>query len=168
MKCDACSNEATVFLTQIINGQMNTVNLCEPCSKAKGVTDEFGFGLADAFLGNTAATLPRGEAVTCPTCGFTSAQFKKIGRMGCPDCYNAFQDGLDQILTSMHKGTRHVGKIPSRSIADSRRHASLAELREALQQAVKDERYEEAARLKKDIQELQALTPEPEPEKRVV
>ncbi len=160
MKCDVCSNEATVFLTQIINGQMTTVNLCESCSKAKGVTDELGFGLAEAFLGSGSTTaLPRNEVLTCPACGFTSAQFKKIGRMGCPECYHTFQEGLDQLLSSMHKGTRHVGKIPARVIADSRRHASLSELQEALQKAVQDERYEEAARIKKEIQ---AQTPEPE------
>ncbi len=160
MKCDVCSNEATVFLTQIINGQMTTVNLCETCSKAKGVTDELGFGLAEAFLGSGSVTpLPRNDVLTCPSCGFTSAQLKKIGRMGCPDCYRTFQEGLDQLLSSMHKGTRHIGKIPARALAASRRNASLAELQEALKQAVQDERYEEAANIKKEIQ---ALTPEPE------
>ena len=160
MKCDVCSNEATVFLTQIINGQMTTVNLCESCSKAKGVTDELGFGLAEAFLGTGSTTvLPRNDVLTCPACGFTSAQFKKIGRMGCPECYRTFQDGLDQLLSSMHKGTRHIGKIPARALADSRRNANLSELQEALQKAVQEERYEEAARIKKEIQ---ALSPAPE------
>lgn len=164
MKCDVCSNEATVFLTQIINGQMTTVNLCETCSKAKGVTDELGFGLAEAFLGagNTTA-LPRNDVLTCPACGFTSAQLKKIGRMGCPQCYETFQDGLDQLLSSMHKGTRHLGKIPSRAIADSRKNASMEELKHALQVAITEERYEEAAHIKKEIQALQAPVPaEPE------
>mgnify|MGYP002861661152 CR=1 FL=1 len=160
MKCDVCSNEATVFLTQIINGQMTTVNLCETCSKAKGVTDELGFGLAEAFLGagNTTA-LPRNDVLTCPSCGFTSAQLKKIGRMGCPQCYETFQDGLDQMLSSMHKGTRHLGKIPARAIADSRKNASMEELKHALQSAISEERYEEAARIKKEIQALQAPVP---------
>ena len=157
MKCDVCSNEATVFLTQIINGQMTTVNLCETCSKAKGVTDELGFGLAEAFLGaGNTTSLPRNDVLTCPACGFTSAQLKKIGRMGCPQCYETFQDGLDQLLSSMHKGTRHMGKIPARAIADSRKNASLEELKHALQSAITEERYEEAARIKKEIQALQA------------
>jgi protein arginine kinase activator len=161
MKCDVCSNEATVFLTQIINGQMTTVNLCEACSKAKGVTDELGFGLAEAFLGNASTTaIPRTDVLTCPACGFTSAQLKKIGRMGCPECYKTFQEGLDQLLSSMHKGTRHVGKIPTRAIAESRRNASLEELKDALKSAIADERYEEAAKIKKEIEALQ-----PEPEK---
>jgi protein arginine kinase activator len=161
MKCDVCSNEATVFLTQIINGQMTTVNLCEACSKAKGVTDELGFGLAEAFLGAGNTTpVPRNDVLTCPACGFTSAQLKKIGRMGCPECYTTFKDGLDSLLASMHKGTRHLGKIPARAIAESRRGATLEELKDSLQAAVKDERYEEAARIKKEIQALQEdLTP---------
>jgi protein arginine kinase activator len=158
MKCDVCSNEATVFLTQIINGQMTTVNLCESCSKAKGVTDELGFGLAEAFLSSSNTTpIPRTDVLTCPACGFTSAQLKKIGRMGCPECYTTFKDGLDSLLSSMHKGVRHLGKIPARAIAESRRSASLEELKDALQTAVNDERYEEAARIKKEIQALQAV-----------
>jgi protein arginine kinase activator len=164
MKCDVCSNEATVFLTQIINGQMTTVNLCETCSKAKGVTDELGFGLAEAFLGSANTTpLPRSDVLTCPACGFTSAQLKKIGRMGCPKCYDTFQDGLDQLLSSMHKGTRHLGKIPARAIADSRRNANMEELKEALQKAIAEEHYEEAARIKKEMQALHTpLSAEPE------
>lgn len=160
MKCDVCSNEATVFLTQIINGQMTTVNLCEECSKAKGVTDELGFGLADAFLGapTQAVAPPRPDVITCPACGFTSAQLKKIGRMGCPKCYETFEEGLDHLLSSMHKGTRHVGKIPARAIAESRRNATLEELKDALQSAVRDERYEEAARIKKELMALQEGT----------
>jgi protein arginine kinase activator len=163
MKCDVCTNEATVFLTQIINGQMTTVNLCETCSKAKGVTDEMGFGLAEAFLGaGNTTNVPRNDVLTCPSCGFTSAQLKKIGRMGCPHCYDTFQEGLDQLLSSMHKGTRHLGKIPTRAIADSRRNASMEELKHALQSAIDEERYEEAARIKIEMQALQTPAPQAE------
>ncbi|MBU3666872.1 MAG: excinuclease ABC subunit B, partial [Chthoniobacterales bacterium] len=36
MQCDVCqSKEATVFLTQIVDGKMQKVNLCEACSKEK-------------------------------------------------------------------------------------------------------------------------------------
>lgn len=155
MKCDVCDNEATVFLTQIINGQMTTVNLCDGCSKAKGVTDETGFGLAEAFLGGNQpqATMSAAEAV-CPSCGFTAAQLKKIGRMGCPDCYEAFREGLDHLLKAMHKGTRHVGKTPTRLLTEGQLQGSLEILGGDLETAVREERYEDAARLKQQIQEL--------------
>ncbi len=153
MKCDVCDNEATVFLTQIINGQMTTVNLCDGCSKAKGVTDETGFGLAEAFLGGTQPSAPPGDVV-CPSCGFTAGQLKKIGRMGCPECYEAFRDGLDHLLKAMHKGTRHVGKSPSRLMTEGQLQGSLERLGAELEEAVRDERYEDAARLKHQIAEV--------------
>lgn len=157
MKCDVCEKEATVFLTQIINGQMTTVNLCEGCSKAKGVTDETGFGLAEAFLGPTtdSTTAKSGsghEDLVCPACGFTQAQLKKIGRMGCPECYSTFRDGLQTLLKAMHKGTRHVGKVPQRVAAQSQMIDTLSGLREELAAAVRDERYEDAARLKTELE----------------
>jgi protein arginine kinase activator len=153
MKCDVCDHEATVFLTQIINGQMTTVNLCDACSKAKGVTDETGFGLAEAFLSQSA---PHTEMESeCPACGFTAAQLKKIGRMGCPECYSAFREGLENLLKAMHKGTRHVGKTPKRVVSEGQIRGSMGQLRDELAQAVRDERYEDAARLKEQIDDLQ-------------
>jgi protein arginine kinase activator len=56
--------------------------------------------------------------VVCNACGFTASQLKKIGRMGCPECYHSFREGLDGLLRNMHKGTRHVGKRPR----ERRRH----------------------------------------------
>ncbi len=153
MKCDVCENEATVFLTQIINGQMTTVNLCDACSKAKGVTDETGFGLAEAFLSQP--TPASDSAAVCKACGFTAAQLKKIGRMGCPECYSAFRDGLDGLLKAMHKGTRHIGKTPRIIASEGHLRGNLSQLREELAHAVRDERYEDAARLKNEIATLQ-------------
>ena len=39
MKCHHCDNQATVHLTQILNGQMHKMDLCETCAQAKGVTN---------------------------------------------------------------------------------------------------------------------------------
>jgi protein arginine kinase activator len=176
MKCDVCENEASVFLTQIINGQMTTVNLCETCSKAKGVTEETGFGLAEAFLTPSQRVDTDTMEVVCNACGFTASQLKKISRMGCPECYSAFSEGLDGLLRNMHKGTRHIGKRPNRQIAPDPQPVArarsnvqvapqpappapppldVAKLREDLDLAVREERYEDAARLKAEIERLQ-------------
>jgi len=56
MLCDVCKcNDAAVFLTQILEGKMQKVNLCDACSKEKGVQDPTGFALADSLLGIGAA-----------------------------------------------------------------------------------------------------------------
>src|SRR5829696_4726702 len=106
MNCDVCKQKpATVFLTQIVDGNMQKVNLCEGCSKEKGVTDPTGFALADLLLGLGAAQeLERGGGVQkCAVCGFTQADFKKTGRLGCASCYDTFGDGLQSLLKGMHK-----------------------------------------------------------------
>src|SRR5437764_1001642 len=115
MMCDVCKcNDATVFLTQIIEGKMQKVNLCDACSKDKGVQDPTGFALADLLLGIGAAEeIEKGGATQrCPVCGFTQADFKKTGRLGCSACYVTFTEALTALLKAMHKGTAHVEKLP--------------------------------------------------------
>ena len=104
----ASRRKRRVFLTQIVGGKMQKVNLCEACSKEKGVNDPTGFALADLLLGMGAAQdierSPNG--ITCPVCGFTQADFKKTGRLGCSACYDVFGDSLESMLKNMHKGSR--------------------------------------------------------------
>jgi protein arginine kinase activator len=57
--------------------------------------------------------------VRCEQCGFTQNDFKKHGRFGCPQCYETFK-GMVEPMLGMHKGIRHVGKVPQRALAVSR------------------------------------------------
>ena len=136
---------------------MQKVNLCESCSKEKGVSDPTGFALADLLLGLGAAQqIERGQpSQRCPVCGFTQADFKKTGRLGCSSCYDTFADGLATLLKGMHKGLRHTGRMPARL---SRRFAladRVKNLEGELKQAVTDEKYEDAARLRDEIRQLE-------------
>jgi len=158
MNCDVCKqNQATVFLTQIVEGKMQKVNLCESCSKEKGVTDPTGFALADLLLGLGAAQeIERGGSVQkCPVCGFSQADFKKTGRLGCSNCYETFAEGLQSLLKGMHKGTVHLGKKPSRLARSLEREAQLKQLQRDLRKAVAEENYESAAQLRDQIRHLE-------------
>ena len=159
MHCDVCQkNDATVYLTQIVEGKMQKVNLCEHCAKEKGVSDPTGFAMADLLLGLGATQqIEHGGqlAQKCPVCGFTQIDFKKTGRLGCSACYDTFADGLANLLKGMHKGLKHTGKIPARL---SRRYAMadrVKSLETDLQKAVKNEKYEDAARLRDEIQKIE-------------
>ncbi|HSI13088.1 MAG TPA: UvrB/UvrC motif-containing protein [Chthoniobacter sp.] len=157
MHCDVCkTNQATVFLTQIVDGKMQKVNLCEGCSKEKGVTDPTGFALADLLLGLGAAQeMERGGVVQkCPTCGFSQADFKKTGRLGCATCYTTFADGLATLLKGMHKGTEHMGKVPARLAKTIEREGQLKTLQRDLKKAVASEDYESAATIRDQIRHL--------------
>jgi protein arginine kinase activator len=158
---------AQVHLTEIVDDKMRKVDLCEDCAKHKGVNDAPGFAIADLLLGLGAAQelaqAAGGEEVRCPACGFTQADFKKAGRLGCSQCYVAFAEGLESLLKTMHKGTKHVGKTP-RSLRQSRDLADLLrQLQKKLDRAVTEENFEQAATLRDEIRDtrdqLQHLAP---------
>ncbi len=124
MQCDVCkTKEAEVFLTQIVEGTIQKVNLCKGCSKDRGVDDPTGFALTEllAGLGTSTETENRraragarlwwnsppaawNPTQRCPVCNFTQADFKKTGRLGCSECYQTFSESLGNLLKAMHKG----------------------------------------------------------------
>jgi len=161
MLCSICKEKpATVHLTQIVGDKMQKLDLCEDCAKAKGINDPTSFGLADLdlVLGLGASQeieqAAGGVELKCPRCGFTQADFKKSGRLGCPECYQTFAEGLGGLLKTMHKGTRHTGKAPealrqSRDLSDR-----MKTLQIKLAKAIKYEDFEEAAILRDEIKRM--------------
>ena len=143
---------------------MQKVNLCDACSKEKGVQDPTGFALADLLLGIGAAEEIEKGATTqkCPVCGYTQADFKKTGRLGCSTCYTTFAEGLNTLLKAMHKGTEHVGKLPQRAHRTLELNDRMRTLTESLEKAVSEENYETAASLRDQIKRLEnelSITP---------
>ena len=161
MLCCICKErEATVHLTQIAGDKMQKVDLCEECAKTKGVNDPTGFSLADLLLGLGASQeieqASGGVETKCIRCGFTQADFKKTGRLGCPACYKTFAEGLEGLLKSMHKGTRHVGKVPESLRQNRDLSDRLMALQKKLNQAIEDENFEQAALLRDEIKQTSA------------
>jgi protein arginine kinase activator len=164
MKCDYCDSKATVFLTQLAEGQMKKVCLCDSCAKERGVTDPTGFSLADMLLGNVQNTpvgaaakrrgVSTGNAKVCPQCGFSFEDFQKVRRFGCGECYRVFSEQLAPMLRGMHKGLTHIGKVPEGLMETHFRNQKLEELRNRLEQAIASESYEDAADLRDQIRTL--------------
>jgi len=161
LKCDLCANPATVHLTQIVNNKVHKVDLCETCAQAKGVTDPSGFSLADLLLKASLNPDMPVSAVRCEQCGFTQNEFKKHGRFGCPQCYETFSSLVEPMLDNMHKGTAHTGKVPERALERKSLHDRLGELESNLEDAVKTERYEDAARYRDEINQLKQIFEQP-------
>jgi protein arginine kinase activator len=161
MLCCICKERnATVHYTKIDGDKVQKVDLCEECSKTKGVNDPVGFELADLLLGLGASKeidqSSGGAELKCPRCGFTQADFKKAGRLGCSECYKTFAEGLESLLKTMHKGTRHVGKVPEALREKRELSDRLKLLQKKLNKAVEDENFEQAASLRDEIKQMSA------------
>ena len=163
MLCDVCGkNPATVHLTEIIDDQMNELHLCEECAREKSAAMEQQFGLSDLLAGMADVSKPTAKeletpAVKCPTCGLTYADFKKIGRLGCGECYNVFRKYLAPLLKRIHGSTQHSGKSPLNiTVKGTKKRTDIQGLRLRLQKAIEEEAFEEAARLRDQIKELES------------
>lgn len=155
MLCESCNErEATVHLTQVADGHVKKVHLCEECAAKSGFDLQGPMSITDILIGMGGA--PAGEAGapdrSCPRCHLRRSDFKKTGRLGCPECYETFAAELMPLVKGMHRSEQHTGKVPSRESARLRVSAELAELQKSLDRAIREENYEEAARLRDQIQ----------------
>lgn len=164
LNCSHCSNPATVHLTQIVNNKIIKVDLCESCAQAKGVTDPEGFSLADLLAKTNQAPESRDPQITCPDCGLSTADFRRTGRLGCASCYQSFIPLVRPVLEDMHAGTAHKGKVPSVALSRLSSMAELQTLENALQRAIAEEAYEEAAQYRDQIQAIKEANEADEPE----
>ena len=164
MVCDACKQQqATVHLTEIVNDQMTELHLCEACANQKGAQVESHFGLADllsglAEMGKPQETREEHEdtaAKTCPSCGMTYEDFRKVGRLGCAECYGTFKRNLASLLKRIHGSPHHLGKTPASLVKPQKAKTELAELKQQLEQAIEREEFEKAAQVRDQIREME-------------
>ena len=165
MLCEACKQtQATVHLTEIVNEQMTELHLCETCANQKGAQVESHFGLSDLLSGLAEfSKTQEPEEVTgkaCPNCGMTYEDFRKVGRLGCADCYVTFKRGLGVLLKRIHGSPMHLGKSPARLMKPAKASKSeMAELRRKLQRAIEEEAFEEAAKVRDQIRRMEQQEP---------
>lgn len=144
------------------------VHLCEQCAREVGLNTK---------ISNFTLTLP--EMLTflnvdevndfqgkkrCGTCGCDFIEYKTNGKLGCPDCYGYLADQLEPALITFHGDARHCGKFPVYNTSKecetritpvkSKTPDELTMLQSELNEAVKDERYEDAAVIRDRIKEL--------------
>jgi protein arginine kinase activator len=161
MKCDSCEEKATVFYTQVIEGKLKKFVLCETCAQKKGITNVDDLLMGSDLLGNSPPETKIQDIVAelnqedCSACGFSLDDFRKVGRLGCPDCYQVFSREIVERLPSMHKGGVHKGYLPEGIAIKQALKSELASLVEKLESAIEDERFEEAARLRDQISNVE-------------
>jgi len=170
MICDLCKKrQATVHVTEIINNEMTELHLCEDCAKKKSFQMEQHFGLADLLAGLSDLDVPLEETkqrkLKCSNCGLNYEDFKKIGRLGCGECYNTFRQNLVPLLKRIHRATKHVGSVPLKKEIKHKEEEKKVEVHETkeskiemlkrqMQEAVEEEAFEKAARIRDKINEL--------------
>ena len=164
MLCEKChKREAIVKFTQVIGNEKKTLNLCQKCSEEQGLENPLVdlskvFGKIIVAILSEHLASKKGEAISdddkklvCAECGLSWADFKTVGRLGCPECYEAFEEQLKVLLRRMHGTNRHIG--PKRETGSEKE--SIVALKRKLRRAVEEEEYELAAELRDRLRRRQ-------------
>lgn len=177
MLCENCGkNYANVRYTQIINGVKKEISVCDECSKKLGI-DHLNFDMPidfASYLGeffgayentNILPIIQEEKQLQCPNCETTFEEFINNGNFGCKECYNAFQTKIDTLLKNIHGANRHIGRLgeikeskkikKEEKIEEQKEDNKIDKLKKALKIAIKEEKYEEAAKIRDEIKELE-------------
>jgi protein arginine kinase activator len=158
MKCQRCPKQATYHITEVLGDEKFVeLHLCENCAKEH--LSEPNQSLKKVAAGGKVAAEPATAADPngkhCDACGLKFVEFRNAGRLGCPHDYDAFREELLPLLESIHGDVKHQGKTPRRLPKAKSTQSELVQLRKKLAKAVTDEAYEEAAKLRDRIKQLE-------------
>ncbi|MCX5680863.1 MAG: UvrB/UvrC motif-containing protein, partial [Candidatus Omnitrophica bacterium] len=147
------------------------MHICEDCAKERSVQMEQQFGLADLLAGlsdfGKQIKTEEKSKLQCTNCALGYEDFRKFGRLGCSECYNAFRGHLSSLLKKIHGSSQHLGKKPTGKVAPAftapvdvssttnPQEETLQELKTKLQQAILAEDFEAAAFLRDKIRILE-------------
>ena len=163
-KCDKCGVEnANTHVKTIINGELKEYDLCSACAHKLGYTNVFAdmendfSNLLGSFFTNV---LPaRTQATRCEFCGSSYPEIARTGQVGCAHCYELFAEQLYPSIRRMHGNTTHCGKNSGKAVgqqpAKPTKEETVADLRQQLDAAVKEQNFERAAQLRDRIKEME-------------
>lgn len=173
MNCDFChNNEATIHLIKIQGANVERINICKECAKDLSFLSEEDFynDVARILYGffNTDTDGHRygrdkkilrdisyGRNRKCSFCGIDLKTIKKIGKVGCSNCYNEFKDILFPIIKSIQGGLENKGKIPINTSRKIKLEKNIRDLRNKLKNEIIIENFEEAAKIRDKIKKLE-------------
>ncbi len=159
-----------MFITQIVQGEVTELYLCEECAKKRGLIDPVALSFNEKFfpenfqqqienllkkveLDVNKLTQQHIEddddvpSMTCPICQFSLSNYRKTGRVGCPDCYDSFAAYLGTELTQQENQDCLELDIQPK--------VRIKQLEQQMAKAVEIEDYEAAASLRDQIKQLQ-------------
>jgi protein arginine kinase activator len=152
VKCQDCNELATVHLTEIVNGKKRESHFCPECARKREVLKQQELNVTaivqSVISQHVGAQTDELARLTCPSCGIKYMEFKAAGRCGCPNDYQVFRRPLEPLLERIHRGVKHVGKVPPHAVKHAALQEELRDLRQQLRSAIEREAYEEAARLR--------------------
>lgn len=164
MKCDLCNKPAVVHEVTIVNGAKKELHLCLEHAQAAGLAIPGQQPINQLLKKFVVGQNPPEEVRRCPSCNCTFAQIKQTNLIGCPECFQAFEEQIATMIEQAQFGAaEHVGRVPNRLHTPTQVELRTRKLLKELDAAVTAEQYERAADLRDRLDKLSTDIPGDEP-----
>ncbi|MDR1916640.1 MAG: UvrB/UvrC motif-containing protein [Synergistaceae bacterium] len=179
MLCNNCGKrEVEVLIKQVVNQEVHLLHLCRQCAEELGFISQDMPSVAILFSQNGADMQKQKKVkrvqpkkkeqffdfMVCPSCGIKFGEFREIGLLGCPKCYESFRFPLGAYLQRIQGAESHWDMISelfeeqnpesAASIAEElgrlkdEQERSISNLKLEMRDAISQENYERAAELR--------------------
>jgi protein arginine kinase activator len=159
MLCQHCGMKtATTHIRTSINGVQEEQMLCSQCAAKLGynqLSSLFTGGLLGSLLKSDLPGATAAGAIRCPKCGISFEEIARQGKVGCAHCYIGFREKLSPTVEKIHGKASHAGKIPPLAQNRKPKVSPLEQLKEQLAAAVEAQEFEQAAKLRDQIREME-------------
>jgi protein arginine kinase activator len=165
MLCEECIEKpAVVHLIQVFNGQKTESHLCEDCASQKSglILDSAQNISIPNLLGGMFGSIYNLQDVQaptrpskCPNCGMSLKDIRRLGKLGCSECYQVYAQELEATLRRIQGNSQHLGKIPVRGGEKVLIRRQIENLKNRLQEAVREEQYEQAAEIRDSLKVIE-------------
>lgn len=162
--CGECRRPIHVIYTEMVGKTISRFAMCSECPVLEQKLH--GGGVATQTPGRAPASL------VCGGCGMTLDEVKMGAPLGCPLCYEIFQDEVIHEMMQLERlppksalqkrgEPLHVGRSPGHhQVIDP--SLKLLALQQALHETLGREDYEQAALLRDQIREIEEQSKAPE------
>ncbi len=157
MKCEICHlNQAARAVKRNIEGDEKELFVCDSCARTSPHAGSVPTSLTDILfsLGMQVDGQDRIEDNVCPACGISRSEIREKHRLGCPKCYDVFLTDIRTFLSAQQPVMSPAGKSGVGGLAQG----AIDKLKEALEKAVAEERYEDAAEIVEKIRHVGVKT----------
>lgn len=166
MQCEVCHlHDATRAVTRTVDGEPRELYVCDECARLEASPPApetpgaapGSHSVSDVLFSLGMPVPPSGKAAdaVCPVCGLSRGDLRTHRRLGCPRCFDTFGTDVRTFLSSRVPAAPRSREDPDEAM----RARDAARIRGQLDDAVREERYEEAARLVARLHALRRPAP---------
>ncbi len=162
MNCKLCFKEEPIHLFRCIIGSSSTdMFLCTECmQKVVGNSEPLALIGEELISEDEALSLSEQDIhgimeMQCSNCGTSLEDIESTGKFGCEVCYDLYSDLISTADMKIDEKEKRLKQKVGSNFDKNVGHSKIDIMKRQMEQAIKMEKYEDAAKIRDEIQKME-------------